>query len=416
MRPPAAPSRCPAGAQKAAAAAAVLLVAAGPTALWGAVFPAPPPPPPDDSPRPGAAVASAAAMGEAGALLASGAAGEPRGSARPRSPAAHSPGAAAACATAQLRWSRAPQNVTGMYRKVLAPTMFGDKWVEPFVGTLAAAVRPDRCLGPRDADPIAVDVGANLGQGLRTWLKLAPCENSTVIAVEPHPKTFKLLWETAKLVFKQERVPLDRLRPINRAAGTAIGTVRFYENYGKNSNESMRYAKRPNNRAVWKPFFSQHASLSKTHKYAKPFPVKMERVDHIIDRTVGDRHPILLLKTDTEGHDLNALKGSEAALPRVSVVMFEYHKELWTHAGKTLREAQEWLREQGFATFVLSQHLLTTDPPISGMDWDEETEVLVTGLGLRRGSAAACALRQWVREQALTPGCADLAEASLECG
>eukprot|EP01065_Artemidia_motanka_P011981 TRINITY_DN16534_c0_g1_i1.p1 TRINITY_DN16534_c0_g1~~TRINITY_DN16534_c0_g1_i1.p1 ORF type:complete len:391 (+),score=115.02 TRINITY_DN16534_c0_g1_i1:74-1246(+) len=332
----------------------------------------------------------------------------------PAKETAAAPDAGRRCAAAQLRWSRAPQNVTGMYKKVLAPTMFGDKFVESFVDTLAATAKPAACAS-RETDPVVVDVGANLGQGLRSWLKLAPCANSTVVAIEPHPKTFKLMWQTAQAVYRQQGVPIERLKPIQRAAGTRGGSVRFYENYGKSSNESMRFANRPNSRAVWKPFFSQHASLSKTHKFAKPFPVKMERVDQVIARTVGTTQPILLLKTDTEGHDLNALRGAQNAMDRVSVVMFEFHKELWAVARHTLDEAFEWLREQGFATFVLSQHLLTMDPPVTPTTWEAETEVLVTGLGLRRGSPVACQLRQWVKQSALTPECGELGEMSLKC-
>lgn len=129
---------------------------------------------------------------------------------------------------------------------------------------------------------VVVDVGANIGNYSSAVLDLNP--SATVYAFEPHPKTFIKL---------SENLNGDHFYPINAAVGDAAGEVSLYDYEDRDG--------------------SSHASLYKgvienIHK-SRPIEHKVRVIklgDFLQEKGVKN---ISLLKIDTEGNELNVLKG-----------------------------------------------------------------------------------------------------------
>lgn len=147
-----------------------------------------------------------------------------------------------------------------------------------------------------------VDVGANVGDYSQIILDLYP--EVTLFAFEPHPKTFAQLNSNIKA--------RERFVAINSALGSETGELSLYD-YGENDG-------------------SAHASVYKE---------VIEGIHH--GRAVEHRVPILclddfllergiqsvaLLKIDTEGHELDVLKGSASYISegKVAAIHFEFNE------------------------------------------------------------------------------------------
>ena len=62
--------------------------------------------------------------------------------------------------------------------------------------------------------------------------------------------------------------------------------------------------------------------------------------------------PIDFLKIDTEGYDLNVLRGAAGLLERTRFVQFEYNT-FWVFTGASLAQAMSYLGNIGFALFLI---------------------------------------------------------------
>ena len=84
---------------------------------------------------------------------------------------------------------------------------------------------------------------------------------------------------------------------------------------------------------------------------------------------------IILVKIDTEGHDLAVLRGAEALLAqrRISVVQFEYNHR-WVYSRSFLRDAFDLLRPHGYRLGKLTPLGVEF---YSG--WDPDLETFVEG-------------------------------------
>ena len=159
----------------------------------------------------------------------------------------------------------------------------------------------ERCLSS-SAMPTVVDVGANVGD--YSSMVLETRKDARVYAFEPHPETFKRL--TARLS------SADKFVATNAACGGAPGKLLLYDHEGRTG--------------------TGHASL---------LPGVIERIhgdksnQREVDVTTLDQfaadHDISLsdlLKIDTEGTELEVLKGARNLLSqgRISAVQFEFNE------------------------------------------------------------------------------------------
>lgn len=147
-----------------------------------------------------------------------------------------------------------------------------------------------------------IDVGANVGDYSKLILELYP--DVRIFAFEPHPKTFALL---------NSNIPAgDRFLPIRSAVGSEKGELFLYD-YGENDG-------------------SAHASVYKEviedihHGHAIDHRVPVLCLDDfLLERGVED---VALLKVDTEGHELDVLKGSAGFINegKIAAIHFEFNE------------------------------------------------------------------------------------------
>eukprot|EP01062_Namystynia_karyoxenos_P039484 TRINITY_DN28688_c0_g3_i1.p1 TRINITY_DN28688_c0_g3~~TRINITY_DN28688_c0_g3_i1.p1 ORF type:complete len:524 (+),score=184.82 TRINITY_DN28688_c0_g3_i1:90-1574(+) len=321
------------------------------------------------------------------------------------------------CMAHQLRWSYTEVEVKGHMRSVLPPTMHGDHAVDDFVRQLRSELDGRLCRPGEFEAPVVVDVGANIGQGLGTWLALARCPRSCVVAFEGQYATWKVLRSTARDLAKRFRFNISghgaRLLAINKAVGERNARVTFWDNYGEGrvGNRAEIFSQKGGGRVKWTPYNSQHSSLTPLTKYAKAMKVKMVRLDSTLPLMLGHRK-LVLLKTDAEGHDLPALRGAKRLFDKglADIVMFEYNRRLWLKSGNyTLRQARDYLHANGFAVYLLAAKVLGIDPPQDPGHWDSDgrEKMIMTGLGLRKGSTVACLLAKsgWLASQSAHDKC-----------
>lgn len=148
---------------------------------------------------------------------------------------------------------------------------------------------------------VVLDVGANIGSYSKNLLELNP--NITLYAFEPHPLTFQKL---------KENIIAENFHAINAAVGAVAGVLSLYD-YQDNDGSS-------------------HASLYQDvienlhNAKATEHQVNVITLGDFIESNNIDK--ISLLKIDTEGNELNVLKGAINQLKqgRISVIHFEFNE------------------------------------------------------------------------------------------
>lgn len=151
-------------------------------------------------------------------------------------------------------------------------------------------------------NPFIIDVGAHVGDYSKFILE--NFRTAKIIAFEPHPNTYK------KLQLNLIDVNLENFQSYNIAIGKEETTMYLYDHEQYDG--------------------SQHATLyeeviTNIHKSkAIATKVKVTTLDNIIDLQIPIIH---LLKIDTEGHELEVLKGAEELLQKHKVlsILFEFN-------------------------------------------------------------------------------------------
>lgn len=147
--------------------------------------------------------------------------------------------------------------------------------------------------------PVVLDVGANVGEFAETVMRL--CPQARIYAFEPHPDTFLRLRSAA------ER---HRFKPFDVACSDREGKATLYDYSDEDG--------------------SSHASLfagviEDIHRRnATSHSVKLIRLDDFVGQF--DIDIVDLLKIDTEGNEVNVLKGFERhiAASKVLAIHFEF--------------------------------------------------------------------------------------------
>jgi len=150
--------------------------------------------------------------------------------------------------------------------------------------------------------PVVIDVGANIGDYSCAVFKVNP--KSTVVAFEPHPKTYKKLAENIKE---------ENFTSYNLGLSDELTLMKLYD-----------YADRDG---------SSHASLYKNvikelHHGGEPIShsVEVVRLDSFLEKEKIEF--IDLLKIDTEGNELKVLKGAGRLLKqnKIKAIHFEFNE------------------------------------------------------------------------------------------
>lgn len=156
-------------------------------------------------------------------------------------------------------------------------------------------------LAPRLQKGVVLDVGANTGSYAAAVARLAP--SARIIAFEPHPATFRRL---------QERLAaIDRghVEAVNLAVGDASGILELHD--FADADGSTQASLSAEAVALYGAGVVSH-------------PVEVTTLDDFL--AARDIGCVDYLKIDTEGYDLNVLKGARRALAegRIRVIQFEF--------------------------------------------------------------------------------------------
>lgn len=147
---------------------------------------------------------------------------------------------------------------------------------------------------------VVLDVGANVGKYTDEVLRVTP--DATVYCFEPHPLN----------VAKLRQNLVGRATVVASAVGATAGTLELFD-YADEDGSSHA--------SVYREVFDRiHRRPCASHQ------VDVITLDEFVERT-GLRH-IVLLKIDTEGHELAALAGATRTLRegKVDVVHFEFNE------------------------------------------------------------------------------------------
>jgi FkbM family methyltransferase len=156
-------------------------------------------------------------------------------------------------------------------------------------------------LSPRKR-PTVVDVGAN--EGLFASAALAVNGSARVFAFEPHPLTY------SRLALRSAGI--ESLTVVNAACGSAPGQLLLYDYAGSTGTGHA----------------SLHAGVIKELHQGASTHYTVDVID--LDKFATDQEIafIDLLKIDTEGHELEVLKGAKNLLRehRIRAIQFEFNE------------------------------------------------------------------------------------------
>jgi FkbM family methyltransferase len=151
-------------------------------------------------------------------------------------------------------------------------------------------------------NPVVLDVGANAGSYSREVVAINP--SASVFAFEPHPRTFERLVVNVGTC--------RNIHPVHRAIGDVSGRHKLYD---RSSGCGTTHAS----------FF--HDVIEGIHNVqASECEVDVITLDEFIEEQQLTR--VDLLKIDTEGYELNVLKGGGKAIRSgiFKVIQFEFNE------------------------------------------------------------------------------------------
>ncbi|MDT8287588.1 MAG: FkbM family methyltransferase, partial [Elusimicrobiales bacterium] len=178
-------------------------------------------------------------------------------------------------------------------------------------------------LGLTDGD-IVMDVGANIG-----WfsLVLSTGARPAVYAFEPAARSYRLLCENIRLNGKTNVVP------VNMAVDAAAGRKALF---------------------LYKDCNQGRHSLIKAPKHVASVEVDSTTLDDFMSRNDMTDRAVKFIKIDTEGNELNVLKGAEKTLPRVANILSEFTPALVSRGGQDPAEYAGLLGRHGFKGYEVS--------------------------------------------------------------
>jgi len=178
---------------------------------------------------------------------------------------------------------------------------------------------------------IVIDVGAHKGEYLKKIRKIKP---SKIYAFEPQKKIFQQLKVNTK-IFKEVKI-------FNYACNDKDIKQTFFINSLTSTSSLLK----PNENNWWikfKKFILQKNSLIETMEV-----IKTKTLDSIIFKEL-DPYSKILIKIDTEGNELNVLKGSKKILQKRNVLFIQVEvakNEIYESNNSEKLEA--FLNKQGY--------------------------------------------------------------------
>ena len=181
---------------------------------------------------------------------------------------------------------------------------------------------------------IILDVGAHEGESIELFLKNLKVDN--IYSFEPSEETFKTLLKNSKKLkkkFNKTNIILENL---------AVGRA--------NQNVDLNYLNETSSSTI-RNINTNSDYFKKKEKYFgklinKKIIVKQINFKEYLEKNKIEK--IDLLKIDTEGYELEVLKGLGEFISNVSIILFEHHYDNMIVKDYTFSDIHKLLKDNGF--------------------------------------------------------------------
>ena len=186
---------------------------------------------------------------------------------------------------------------------------------------------------------VIIDVGANEGQFVTKVRRLG--YDGLIVSFEPDPRSFSVL--------SSRNAGDRRWRGISVALGNTEADLVLHQ-----THDSV---------------LSSLLTPLRTQNLKSDVQVHVQRLDQLFDQLVSSTYaPRVLLKTDTQGFDLEVLKGASSSLPRIHGILAEISVLPIYKDSPHFEQALVAYREAGFDLVDLSLVNRTPDGRILELD------------------------------------------------
>jgi FkbM family methyltransferase len=177
-----------------------------------------------------------------------------------------------------------------------------------------------------------LDIGANYGDWAMAFHGLFP--ESKIYSIEADPDTYKVLCKNTE--------HLSKIQPINALLSSKVEKVTFYSN-----NISVFSSVQPPPEGI---------GLS------TPIALASKTLDKVLDEQ--EIESVKLLKIDTEGHDLEVLKGGGGIIskPSLQFIIVEFGIDPENRRKIHINKFLSFLLERGFALVSVGDWCLSYEP------------------------------------------------------
>ena len=188
---------------------------------------------------------------------------------------------------------------------------------------------------------IILDVGAHEGESIELFLKNLKVDN--IYSFEPSEETFKTLLKNSKKLkkkFNKTNIILENL---------AVGRA--------NQNVDLNYLNETSSSTI-RNINTNSDYFKKKEKYFgklinKKIIVKQINFKEYLEKNKIEK--IDLLKIDTEGYELEVLKGLGEFISNVSIILFEHHYDNMIVKDYTFSDIHKLLKDNGFRRIYKSK-------------------------------------------------------------
>ena len=178
---------------------------------------------------------------------------------------------------------------------------------------------------------LLIDVGAHRGETIDFFNKYFKIKKK--ILFEPNIECYEYL----KKKFKKDIIYPFALSDKNSEGIFKIGQLSYMSTLNKiNPNSFYTYFK---NIIIFIFFFNSKI-------YPKKYKVKIKRLDAITE--IKKSKKIDLIKIDTEGHELNVIKGMGKIIDKTKLILFEYHYDSSIIKKYNFDDINNYLKTKGF--------------------------------------------------------------------
>jgi FkbM family methyltransferase len=203
-------------------------------------------------------------------------------------------------------------------------------------------------------EPVIFDIGAHHGESV-AYLK-GVFSKATVYSFEPDPDSFAALSASV----------IEGVNYFNLALSDADGTASFFRNQISHTNSLLKVnLNSKDSISIAKATAERDAKFFES--FNKENQVRTARLDTFTQQHSIDH--IDLLKIDVQGAECRVLKGGEATLRKVGVIVLEISFFDYYEHQTSFGDVEEILSPLGFRLFSISE--LSNNPMNGRTDWAE---------------------------------------------